>query len=184
MKKLSTIVSSLVLVVGAVFALVPQPATAVGPYYLLQNANSDKCFSPQMSAQPAAWTPIIQRDCGGAFWQLTPTGAFDPAGYPYYFLKLGADPNLCASVNNLSSTDGTGMMLWPCQNTDNQRFSFPKNLAGLPATTVLFGMKAKSSGKFMQVNGASINDGAAVTQYGYFDSPHFLWHLTLLPNPS
>jgi hypothetical protein len=177
MKLYSAIVSVTSFVVLAIGLLAPGQAAATSGIQI-RNLESGKCMSVKDNVYDN-WTPVVQYTCGNdraeQRYVFLATGQYDSAGWPYYTIRPYYAQHKCVSMANTSTTQGLTVVMWDCQNTPNQYFTWQY----LPGTTggSVFGMKAKSGGgKFLQVNGASHADYAVISQATYFNSAHFKWY--------
>jgi hypothetical protein len=175
MRKILTGILSLAACAVIMLGVLPQKASALS-YTYFRNGNSNSCMNVNGGVY-ANWTAVNQATC---LWQVkqqfywVDSGFDDVLGNPYYYIKAAGNPNYCVSIANLLPDNNIPTILWTCQGTANQLFQ--KLYVPPQAGAGFFFLWVKSSNKVLQVNGASINDGAAITQWAPAYDYHYYWY--------
>jgi Ricin-type beta-trefoil lectin domain-like len=113
---------------------------------------------------------------------FTSTHANAQASSGYYLLEA-MNSRKCAHVQAALQTDGATISQWECRDQKTvdpaPYFQWDKvNVGG-----EYFMLRARHSGKCAQVNGASNENGAPITQWGcQRDRAHFHWKQTVAEN--
>jgi endoglucanase len=169
------IISALVLMVS----LIPAPSQAAYTPFTFTNAKSGKCLTVRGGFWDN-WTPIDQYTCLPS--HLNQQFIVEPSGIgSTYYLKPMNAPfgDKCLSVANLSADNGMPTIIWNCQGTANQLFTLRYISPTAPGVQLV----VASSGKCLQVNGASMDNSALVTQWTCGTALHFFWKYKAMPDP-
>ena len=102
---------------------------------------------------------------------------------PDYYLLMAMSSYKCAHVQGASQADGGTISQWQCR--DQKQLDPPKSFQWekISIGGEYFMLRAKHSGKCAQVNAASKEDGAPITQWDcQRNRPHFHWKQVLAEN--
>jgi hypothetical protein len=181
MKKLLTGMLSLAACAVIALGVLPQKASAVVEGLQIRSGNSSapKCMTVHGGVYDD-WVGVDLYDClsnaQNQRFDIFQSGQYDGSGNPYWIIMPHYSDTKCVSIANGTATDGVPLILYSCANpvSANQLFTMT-NIPGASGSMKRF--KAKSSGKYLQINGGGTANNTPISQWAWFAAPHYYWYL-------